>query len=117
MGGLGPRGGSVVTDITPEEAQRKQRAGALMLDVREPYEWREGHIPDALHIPLGSLGRRAGELDRAREIVVVCHLGQRSAFAAQALYNAGFAQVSNLQGGMDAWERKRLPVTREEPGA
>ena len=98
-------------NISAEEAQTRQQAGALMLDVREPDEWQEGHIPGARHVPLGELEMRLGELDPAQEIVAVCHSGYRSGIAAHALRATGFARVWNLDGGMVAWERARLPVT------
>ncbi|HEY7417202.1 MAG TPA: rhodanese-like domain-containing protein, partial [Ktedonobacteraceae bacterium] len=91
---------SSVTEIPPQEAQRRQREGAVIVDVREPDEWNEGHILGALHIPLGSLSMRLSELDASQEIIMVCHSGLRSMRAAQLLQRSGFAQVKNLTGGM-----------------
>jgi len=99
-------------NVTPQQAQAKQREGALVLDVREPYEWREGHIPGAKLMPLGTLGARLFELDRNKEIVVVCRSGNRSAMAVRLLKSQGFDQAHNLAGGMIAWAQARLPVTR-----
>lgn len=99
-------------NVTPQQAHAKQREGALMLDVREPSEWREGHIPDAKLIPLGTLGSRLFELDRNKEIVAVCRSGNRSAMAVRMLKSQGFTRVHNLAGGMIAWTQARLPVTR-----
>lgn len=99
-------------NVTPQQAQAKQRTGALVLDVREPSEWREGHIPGATLMPLGTLSARLFELDRNKEIVVVCRSGNRSAMATRMLKSQGFGQVRNLDGGMVAWMRARLPVTR-----
>lgn len=104
--------GGGAENVTPEQAKAKQQAGALVLDVRERGEWREGHIPGAKLVPLGTLGARLFELDRNKEIVVVCRSGSRSAMAARTLKSQGFGQVSNLDGGMIAWMRARLPVTR-----
>lgn len=104
--------GGAPNSVTPEQAQAKQREGALVLDVRESYEWREGHIPGARLVPLGALGARLFELDRSKEIVVVCRSGSRSAMAIRMLKSQGFGQVSNLDGGMIAWARARLPMTR-----
>ena len=98
-------------NISAQEAQARQQAGAIMLDVREPDEWQEGHIPGARHVPLGELEMRLAELDPTQEIVAVCHSGYRSGIAAQALRATGFARVWNLDGGMLAWERAHLPVT------
>lgn len=101
-----------VPQVTPEQAREKQQEGAVLLDVREPEEWREGHVPDAVHIPLGSLGARYRELDPSREIVTVCRSGHRSTTALKILQKAGFSRVHNLTGGMIAWQEKKLPVTK-----
>ena len=105
-------GGSQVAAVVPEEAKAKQAAGALVIDVREPSEWRAGHIAGATLISLGTLAQRMHELPRDREIVVVCQSGARSASASRALQAAGFTRVYNLSGGMLAWSRQKLPVAR-----
>src|SRR6266536_4571851 len=79
-----------VAEIAPEDAQAKQKAGAVIVDVREPYEWSEGSIPGAIHIPLGTLSRRLAELDASREMIMVCRSGSRSRSAVQILQRAGF---------------------------
>ena len=61
-----------VVEVTAEEARAKQQAGAVIVDVREPYELREGYIPGAVHIPLRSLTQRMKELDPLKEFVMVC---------------------------------------------
>lgn len=99
-------------NITPEDAHARQTAGAIIIDVREPAEWHAGHIPGAKHIPLGSLSRRLNELSRSKEIVAVCRSGSRSGAAVQILQRAGFTNARNLSGGMIAWTRKQLPVSR-----
>jgi len=99
-----------VPQFKAADVQRRLAAGEIaVLDVREPDEWAEGHIPGAQWIPLGDLEDRVAELDQAREWVCVCHLGQRSASAADFLRESGF-RASNLVGGMAAWERQGLPV-------
>jgi len=60
-----------VAEVSPEEARAKKQSGAVIVDVREPYELREGYIPGAVHIPLRSLSPRMKELDPSKEIVVV----------------------------------------------
>ncbi|MDA0564633.1 rhodanese-like domain-containing protein [Streptomonospora sp. S1-112] len=74
----------------------------FVLDVREDDEWRAGHAPDALHIPLHQLPERAAEVPRDRQVYVVCRIGGRSAQAVQALNDAGW-QAANVAGGMQAW--------------
>jgi len=83
--------------------------GTLLIDVRELGEWDEGHAPDAVHLPLGELTARAGELPKTGRLLVVCHSGTRSARATAWLNGAGFDAV-NLDGGMAAWARAGLPV-------
>ncbi len=100
---------SAYDKVTADEAAALVRGGAVLLDVREPDEWRAGHAPSARHIPLGELPRRASEVPLGRPIVVVCRSGRRSAQAASSLADAG-RQVSNLVGGMQAWSRAGLPT-------
>jgi rhodanese-related sulfurtransferase len=99
-------------DVTPAEARARAQTGALLLDVREPAEWRTGHAPGAIHLPLGQLGARLAELPPDREIIAVCRSGSRSGIAAAQLRRAGFTQVRNMAGGMNAWARAGLPVER-----
>jgi len=101
-----------VAEVTPEEARAKQQTGAVIVDVREPYELREGYIPGAVHIPLRSLSPRMKELDPLKEIVVVCRSGNRSITAAQFMQQGGFTQVNSMAGGMIGWTRQRFPVQR-----
>src|ERR1700753_2675807 len=69
----------------PEVMSADLPTGAFLLDVREDDEWTAGHAPDAVHVRLGELGARLGELPRDRELYVICRSGNRSAYAAQAL--------------------------------
>jgi rhodanese-related sulfurtransferase len=87
-------------------------AGAYLLDVREPAEWAAGHVPDAVHIPLGELGARYTELDQGKPLYVICRSGHRSARAAQALAGAGW-DASNVSDGMMGWQAAGLPMTSE----
>jgi rhodanese-related sulfurtransferase len=82
----------------------------MVLDVREAWEWRQGHLAGAHHIPMNDVPARRGELDPMRHVVVVCHLGQRSAMVTRYLLDQGFARVDNLDGGMDRWVRLGYPV-------
>lgn len=77
---------------------------AFLLDVREDDEWAAGHAPDAVHIPLGELPTRHGELPRDRQIVAICRVGGRSARATAFLRQQGL-DVHNYEGGMQAWAR------------
>lgn len=74
-----------------------------IIDVREDFEVEEGTIPGAIHIPLGTIPERAGELDKSKEYIMVCKGGGRSANAGEYLESKGF-QVVNLEGGMLAYD-------------
>jgi rhodanese-related sulfurtransferase len=87
-------------------------AGAYLLDVREHEEWDAGHVPGAVHIPLGELGARYTELDRDLPLYVICRSGYRSDHAAQALAGAGW-DASNVADGMMGWQAAGLPMTSE----
>jgi len=76
----------------------------IILDVRELDEYESGHMPGAVLIPLGELENRLGELDRQKEILVVCRSGVRSREGAEILAQAGFPKVYNYTGGMAAWD-------------
>jgi sulfur-carrier protein adenylyltransferase/sulfurtransferase len=94
-----------VTEITPRELAEQMRAGAAidLVDVREPGEWEIARLPGARLFPLGQLAASMAKLDSAREIVVMCRSGQRSANAARQLQAAGFRKVKNLAGGLLRW--------------
>ena len=86
--------------------------GAILLDVREPGEWRSGHAPRATLMPMGEVQARRDELPTTQRIVVVCRSGGRSAAIASALRAHGFDAV-NLTGGMCAWAAAGFPVVTE----
>ena len=89
---------------TPDELAAAVAAGSVrVLDVREASEWREGHIPGALHIPGGTLPTRIDDVPADRPLAVVCGSGYRSSVAASLLLRAGREDVSNLSGGMTAY--------------
>jgi rhodanese-related sulfurtransferase len=90
--------------------------GSVLLDVREAYEWVAGHVPDALHIPLGELGVRAGEVPRDDTVYVICRSGNRSAYAAAALIGAGWDAV-NVAGGMQDWAAAGRPMISDTGAA
>ncbi len=91
--------------ITPLELKQKLEAGEelVLLDVREPEEWDMCHIEGAVHIPMGSVPERVGELPRDKTIVCYCHHGGRSANVQGYLLNSRFPSVYNLVGGIHGW--------------
>lgn len=98
-----------VMSATEAKAFLDAHPEALVLDVREPSEWNDdlGHIDRAKQIPSGQVGSRVAELAEYKDkpVLVVCRVGMRSHYAAQFLASQGFTQVSNLNGGMDAWRK------------
>lgn len=95
-------------DITAAHAKRE--AGAFILDVRQPDEWDEYHIPGATLIPLGELASRMNEVPRDQEVVVVCRSGNRSQQGRDILLQAGFTQVTSMAGGLSQWRAAGYPT-------
>ena len=95
-----------VPEITPAEiAARRERGEAFtLLDVREAWELDVASVPDVLHIPMGEVQDRVAEIDRGRQVVVMCRSGRRSLEVAKYLQQNGFDAV-NLAGGILAWSR------------
>ena len=107
--------GGGVGSISPAEAyQRLQaRPEVVIVDVRQPVETRSGTVPGAVLIPLSEFGRRLEELPRDRPILTICRSGHRSPLAARQLKQAGY-DVTDVDGGMMAWERAGLPIVPPE---
>ena len=95
-------------DMEADEVGKRQ-AEFHLLDVREDDEWAAGHIDGAQHIPLGELSARLGELPKERTIVAVCRSGSRSEAAVRGLRKLGY-EAENLEGGVNAWDRAKLPL-------
>lgn len=106
---------SEVPTVTLDSVPAPLPEGLVVLDVREDHEWNEGHIPGAVHIPLGELMDRRNELDPQIQTLVICHIGGRSARATAYLVANGYSAV-NLDGGMEAWEGAGRPTTTPEVG-
>ena len=91
-----------------------ENGATSVIDVRGTAEWRDGHIAQATHMYLGDLVDRARDLDRDAPIVLHCQGGSRSSIGASLLLANGFTNVTNLVGGLDAWRRAELPITRDK---
>jgi adenylyltransferase/sulfurtransferase len=91
-------------DISPVELSHALdcRDAPLLLDVREPMEFKINRLPNSVLIPFGNLPDRLGEIDATRDVVVYCHYGIRSVRAVELLRAAGF-RARNLHGGIAAW--------------
>lgn len=87
---------------------------AHVLDVREESEYKDGHVLNAMHIPLGKLNECIGELEKYQNqpMVVVCRSGNRSGSACVMLGKRGFTQAYNLDGGVMAWQKAKLPLEK-----
>jgi rhodanese-related sulfurtransferase len=101
--------------IDVREAERRLRedvAAPLLLDVREASEFAQVRAPGAVLVPTSAFMTRVGELPADRPLMVICHVGGRSAAVAGYLARAGRTDVVNVAGGMEAWEQAGLPVLR-----
>jgi rhodanese-related sulfurtransferase len=107
-----PEAAAAAHAVDVNEARRRQSAGALLVDVRQPDEWSAGHAPNAKLIPLGSLASRLAEVPRDREVLLICRSGNRSGSAQRQLLQLGYEQVFNVSGGMHAWAGAGLPIER-----
>lgn len=84
----------------------------LVVDVREPSEFQDGHIEGAKLAPLGSVEQGVADIARDREIVLVCRSGRRSSQARELLAARGYTNLKNMDGGMVEWEKNGYPVVK-----
>ena len=105
--------GVQINHVSVTEAQKKlgEKTKPFLLDVRQPIEYRSGHIPGAKLIPLADLRSRMNELPKNQEILVVCQSGNRSHSATRQLASAGYNAV-NVRGGMIAWSHAGFPISK-----
>ena len=103
-----------VSQLSPHEVYQRlsePESDAILLDVRTPEEWLQGHIEDATLIPLDELQFRASnELPPNAEIIVYCGTGERSSAAAEYLVRKGYTNVSDMRGGLYAWANTGFPL-------
>jgi sulfur-carrier protein adenylyltransferase/sulfurtransferase len=95
-----------IEEVTPEQVLEMQANGedVVYLDVREPREWNLGRLPHAVHLPLGDLEHKVGDLiDRDRRVVVYCARGNRSALAALAMKRMGYDKAASMARGITGW--------------
>jgi rhodanese-related sulfurtransferase len=104
-----------VKQVDPLQAtQMVNHEGAVFVDVREDQEYQQGHIVNAVHVPLSRLQDRITSLDRykTKPVIVVCQTGHRSARGFGLMRKHGFEAVYNLRGGIQAWKGANLPLKR-----
>ncbi len=102
--------------VGPAQAtQLSNRENAVFLDTREDREYSDGHIPEAVHIPLKQLPQRVAELNQYKELPIIayCRSGNRSNSVGNILKKHGFESVYNLGGGIAAWQSASLPVSKK----
>ena len=100
--------------VTAAEAIALAEGDAVLLDVREQYEWDAGHAPAATLLPLSTMQAGPVDLDTDTTYLVICHSGARSLTVATALSQAGYSAI-NVLGGMMAWEQAGGDVVRPAP--
>jgi len=102
--------------VDPAQAtQLSNRENALFLDIRDDGEYSEGHIPEAIHIPMKQLPERIAELNKHKDcpVIAYCRSGNRSNGAGRILKKHGFENVYNLNGGIAAWQKASLPLSKK----
>ena len=105
-----------VQEILPQDAATALKRGdTLLIDVRDPDEWEEGHIPGAKNFSRGTVELEIEEAapDLSTPIITHCGGGGRSALAAESLQRMGYKNVKSLAGGFKAWKAAGLPATRD----
>jgi rhodanese-related sulfurtransferase len=91
--------------LTSEQFKERvnKKSGVILIDVREPHEYKTGHIPTAVNIPLSQLNSRIKEISSKNDVLLYCRSGMRSKQAAKILSKHGFAKMAHLRGGITAW--------------
>lgn len=93
-------------NLKPDQFKERvnQKSKVLLIDVREPHEYKSGFIPTAVNIPLSQLSARVKEISLKNDVLLYCRSGMRSKQAAKILKRHGFTNLAHLQGGISAWQ-------------
>ena len=104
-----------LTNVTVQELADRlaHEPDLVVLDVREPVEWSDGHLAGARHIPMRQVEARLAEIPRDRRVAVTCAGGVRSSLVASRLLAQGFTDLINVWGGMNGWAQAGLPIARD----
>jgi rhodanese-related sulfurtransferase len=112
MADAGNRG---TPEIDVDEFDRRFSAGEVnVLDVREEWEFRRARVPGVLHVPLGQLPSRIGELPKDKPLMIICEHGNRSLVATHFLLVKGFPGTASVEGGTVAWIRSGRTIERDQ---
>jgi rhodanese-related sulfurtransferase len=99
-------------DLSPGVVAERMEEDLLLVDVREPYEWRAGHVPGSVHIEMSAIGERLDELPADRPTAFICRSGARSGMVARTLRARGY-DAYNVDGGFLDWFDASLPTEPE----
>lgn len=104
--------------LSTTQAVRLMNQGALVIDLRSKELYEAGHIVDARNVPVAELGSQADALKKWRDknVITYCDSGANGASAARTLTKLGFTKVFNLQGGLNAWVKENMPLTKTVGG-
>lgn len=104
----------VVIDITPEDAHNMlEKDEAILVDVREPFEYDKAHIHGTPIVPLSTFSPELVPFDRAKKLILHCKAGGRSMMAGEQMIAAGYPHdIYNMMGGIEMWENAGLPVVK-----
>lgn len=102
-----------IKEITPKEASEQQKAGAILIDVRETEDFAKEHAAGAVHMSRGTIELKIEEKvpDTASPIICYCGGGSRSALAADNLQKMGYTNVVSMAGGFKSWKEQGLPIS------
>lgn len=105
---------SGVEQISALNLPRVMREPSIIVDVCELKEYKSSHITDAINVPLSSFDKQVGQLEKHKNknLILTCRHGNRSISAARKLHKLGFEKLYSLSGGIMAWEKENLPMTR-----
>ncbi len=104
-----------ITEVSPTEAKADlERGAAILIDVRDDDEWKDGHATGAKHLSRGTIELEIEEViaDSEQPIICYCGGGGRSALVAENLQKMGYKNVRSLAGGLKAWAQAGLPTGR-----
>lgn len=100
-------------NVSVTDLRNANEANRIVLDVRQPSEYSEGHVPGSRLVPLGKLESRLNEVPNDVPVYVICRSGNRSKTASQLLAAKGKQDVRNVEGGMIAWQNAGYPVEHQ----
>ncbi|RAU20230.1 sulfurtransferase [Paramagnetospirillum kuznetsovii] len=105
-----------IIEVTPQDAKAWLDKGlAILIDVREPYEYGFERIPGALLFPLATFEPKSLPLGETKKVVLQCGTAKRSGMAAQRAIDAGVATIYHVKGGLSAWKEAKLPILDINP--